>query len=91
MANIKTQIKLSRDERSTLREYISSGIHSAKLIRRAQIILALDTSYGYVPEKESQIADFLIDLPLRWSVYTVVSLGIDAVFRRIDLCIQAKR
>jgi hypothetical protein len=57
MANIKTQIKLSRDDRSTLRGYISNGIHSAKLIRRAQVILALDTSYGHVPEKEQRIAE----------------------------------
>jgi transposase len=57
MGNIKVQIKLSRDDRTTLREYISSGTHSAKLIRRAQVILALDTSYGRVPGKEQQIAE----------------------------------
>ena len=56
MANIKTQIKLSRDDRSVLADYISSGTHPAKLIRRAQVILALDTSYGHIPEKEQLIA-----------------------------------
>lgn len=57
MANIKTQIKLSRDDRAALKKYISTGTHSAKLIRRAQILLALDTSYGRIPEKEQRIAE----------------------------------
>ncbi|HVI39768.1 MAG TPA: hypothetical protein VM577_03835 [Anaerovoracaceae bacterium] len=57
MANIKTKIRLSRNDRAALKDYVFNGTHSAKLIRRAQVLLALDTSYGHISEKEHRIAE----------------------------------
>jgi len=59
MSNIKRVIKLSQRERKQLLEYTSTGNHPSKIIRRAQIVLALDTSYGRVPENEIAIAQLL--------------------------------
>jgi len=59
MSNIKRVIKLSQKERSQLQDFTSKGSHPSKLIRRAQIILALDTSYNRVPDTEAVIAKHL--------------------------------
>ena len=40
----KNEIKLSVEQRKDLEKFSKSGVHSAKLIKRAQIILLLDTS-----------------------------------------------
>jgi len=57
MSNIKRNIKLSREERNILRDFTSKGEHPAMLIRRARIILELDTSYSRIPESEMTIAN----------------------------------
>lgn len=56
MSNIKKNIKLSQKERKSLLGFVSKGEHPSMLVRRANIILALDTSYGRVPENETTIA-----------------------------------
>jgi len=56
MSNIKRVIKLSQNERKRLQEFTSKGNHPVRIVRRAQIILALDTSYNRVPENEVTIA-----------------------------------
>ena len=40
----KNEIKLSVEQRKELEKFSKTGVHSAKLIKRAQIILLLDTS-----------------------------------------------
>jgi hypothetical protein len=40
----KNEIKLTKQQRNELEKYSKTGIHSAKLIKRAEIILLLDTS-----------------------------------------------
>jgi hypothetical protein len=40
----KNEIKLSKEERKELEKFSQTGVHSAKLIKRAQIILLLDMS-----------------------------------------------
>jgi hypothetical protein len=59
MSNIKRLIKLSQQERKTLTEFTSKGTHPSRIIRRAQIILALDSSYNRTPDKEADIANRL--------------------------------
>ena len=56
MSNIKRNIKLSQNERKSLLDFVSKGEHPSMLVRRANIILALDTSYGRNPENEAVIA-----------------------------------
>ena len=40
----KNEIKLTAEQRKELEKFSKTGVHSAKLIRRAEIILMLDTS-----------------------------------------------
>jgi hypothetical protein len=40
----KNEIKLTAEQHKELEKYCKTGIHSAKLIKRAEIILLLDTS-----------------------------------------------
>jgi len=42
----KNEIKLTTEQRKGLEKFCRTGVHSAKLIKRAQIILLLDTSEG---------------------------------------------
>jgi hypothetical protein len=42
----KNEIRLSKEQRNELTKFTKTGVHSAKLIRRAEIILLLDTSEG---------------------------------------------
>lgn len=57
MANIKSLVKLSPKERKELLSFVSTGVQPAKLIRRAEIVLALDTANGRKPQTEQEIAD----------------------------------
>ena len=57
MANIKFQVKLSKKERTELLSFVSTGTQPVKLIRRAEIVLALDTAGGRKPLTEQEIAD----------------------------------
>lgn len=49
-------IKLTKSNRKHLEDFVTKGVHSAMLIRRANIILSLDTSYGREPETDEKIA-----------------------------------
>jgi transposase len=40
----KNEIKLTKEQRKELEKFSKTGVHSAKLIKRAEIILLLDTS-----------------------------------------------
>lgn len=59
MANIKSLVKLSPKERKELLSFASTGVQPVKLIKRAEIVLALDTSDGHKPQTEQEIADNL--------------------------------
>ena len=52
----RTPIILTAEERKELEKYCKSGVHSAKLINRARIILELDTSNGRKATKQEEIA-----------------------------------
>jgi len=52
----KNDVKLSTEQRRELEKFSKTGVHSAKLINRAQIILMLDTSQGGKPLKFKEIA-----------------------------------
>ena len=50
------QIKLTAKERVELERFCSTGVHSVRLVDRAKIVLALDTSGGRTPERHEAIA-----------------------------------
>ncbi len=56
MAKTKKKIVLSSEQRNKLLAFLSHGSKSVRLTRRAQIILALDTSTGHLPLHDEQIA-----------------------------------
>jgi len=49
-------IILSAEERNELEQFSSKGVHGVRLVNRAKIILALDSSEGRKPEKQDEIA-----------------------------------
>jgi hypothetical protein len=56
---IKKPIKLTAKKRADLERYCSKGVHSVRLVNRAKIILALDTSGGRTAEQQEAIAQRL--------------------------------
>jgi len=56
---IKNEIKLSAEQRKELERFCKTGMRSAKLIKRAQIILLLDTSKSGRAVKFEEIAQRL--------------------------------
>ena len=52
----KNDVKLRAEQRKELERFSKTGVHSAKLISRAQIILLLDRSQGGKPLKFKEIA-----------------------------------
>jgi hypothetical protein len=46
----KEQIKLTNEQREELEKFSNTGVHSARLIKRARIVLLLDTSQTGKPE-----------------------------------------
>ena len=52
----RKQIVLTAKKRVELEQFSSRGIHSVRLVNRAKIILALDTSEGRKPETQQEIA-----------------------------------
>ncbi|MDR1067193.1 MAG: helix-turn-helix domain-containing protein [Clostridiales bacterium] len=52
----KNEIKLSAEQRKELEKFSETGVHSAKLIKWAQIILLLDTSKNVKAVTFSEIA-----------------------------------
>jgi transposase len=57
MGKIGQRIVLSVSERDTLSRFVATGEHPAKIVRRAQIILALDSSKGKTPMKHDKIVE----------------------------------
>jgi hypothetical protein len=55
----KKPVKLTVKERADLERYCGTGVHSVRLVNRAKIILALDTSGGRTPERQEAIAQRL--------------------------------
>ena len=56
MARIGRQVNLTEEMRKKLEQFVTTGVRSVKLLKRARIILALDLSTGIKPEKEENIA-----------------------------------
>ncbi|MDR2500646.1 MAG: helix-turn-helix domain-containing protein [Treponema sp.] len=56
MSKTSREIRLTQEERRELKTFTGSGMRSAKLLKRADIILALDTSEGQKPAREADIA-----------------------------------
>jgi hypothetical protein len=55
----KKAIKLKVKERADLERYCSKGVHDVRLVNRAKIILALDTSGDRTSERQEDIAKHL--------------------------------
>ena len=53
----RTQIALTAEQRQELEKFSTTGVHSVKLVNRAKVILALDTSAGRKAENQSKIAE----------------------------------
>ena len=53
----RKRIVLTVSERAELRQFSKKGTHSVRLVNRAKIILALDTSGGRKPETQQAIAE----------------------------------
>ena len=52
----KENIELSPEERTELQQFSTKGVHSVRLVNRAKIILALDTSDGREAETQESLA-----------------------------------
>jgi hypothetical protein len=52
----RKQIRLTAKERKELERFSTAGVHSVKLVNRAKIILALDTSADRTPDRQEVIA-----------------------------------
>jgi len=52
----RKQIRLTAKERAELERFSTTGAHSVRLVNRAKIILALDTSADRTPERQEAIA-----------------------------------
>lgn len=57
MGRIGNKVRLSDDERNGLQRFVSTGKHPARITRRAQVLLALDTAHGREPLKQTEIAE----------------------------------
>ena len=55
----KNQIELTPGERNALEKFSTTGVHSVRLVKRAKIILALDTSDSRKASKQEEIAQHL--------------------------------
>jgi hypothetical protein len=56
---MREKIKLTVSERAELERFSTTGVHSVRLVNRAKIILALDTSGGRTSERQEAIAERL--------------------------------
>lgn len=52
----RSPIILKSDQRKELEKFCKTGVHSVKLVKRARIILELDTSEGRKATKQEEIA-----------------------------------
>jgi len=55
----RKQIKLTPEERAELKRFSKAGEHNVRLVNRARIILALDTSGSKKAEKQEDIAEHM--------------------------------
>ena len=55
----REHIQLTCEERKALERYSTTGIHSVRIVNRAKIILALDTSEGRKASKQGEISERL--------------------------------
>ena len=53
----RTKIVLTAEQRQELEKFSTTGVHSVRLVKRAKVILALDTSEGRKAENQSNIAE----------------------------------
>ena len=53
----RTKISLTVEQRQELEKFSKTGVHSVKLVNRAKVILALDTSAGKKAANQSEIAE----------------------------------
>lgn len=83
MRTKKWKVTLSRMEREKLKDIANKGIHSAKIIRRANILMALDQTKGKVATQKEIAKMFCTTTTL---VYTIskqfVEQGLEAVITR---------
>ena len=56
----KNEIKLTSEQRQELEYFCKKGVHSARFINRARIILLLDTSVNVKATKQEEIAKQLV-------------------------------
>jgi len=83
----KNEIKLSEEQRNELLKFSKTGIHSAKLIKRAEIILLLDTSVNGKAETFEEISK-----RLGVSVTTITNVKKDFFSSKdIDSFLQRKK
>ena len=52
----RSNIVLNPEERKELEKFTNKGVHNVRLVNRAKIILALDTSGGRVPSEKAELA-----------------------------------
>jgi AAA+ ATPase superfamily predicted ATPase len=55
----RTQITLTAEQRQELEKFSKTGVHSVRLVNRAKVILALDTSAGRKTATQSEIAEHI--------------------------------
>jgi len=67
---IKNNIVLTKEEKKELEKFTSKGVHNVRLVNRAKIILALDTSNGRIPSEKTELA-IKLDIS-RQAIYDVV-------------------
>ena len=83
----KNEIKLTAEQRAELQRFSRTGVHSAKLIKRAEIILLLDTS-----ESGKAVAFGEISRQLDVSETTITKVKKDfSAAESIDAFLQRKK
>jgi len=55
----RSNIVLNPEERKELEKFTNKGVHNVRLVNRAKIILALDTSDERTPSEKTELADKL--------------------------------
>ena len=55
----KDNIVLTKEEKEELGKFTNKGVHNVRLVNRAKIILALDTSGGRAPSEKTELANKL--------------------------------
>jgi hypothetical protein len=56
MRPVEKKIELTGEERIELEKFTKSGVHGANMIRRARVVLALDSSAGRIPRNDAETA-----------------------------------